>query len=121
MSQHQRHSPVPAQTRSLLVLLVLGIAFGGTMLVTQIHWQWIAAGMTTAIVVGLALDTAVLPPSIRRPARAVVLFVVGALVLWVVFERQPAIGVYSSASFGVVLGLAAIRIVQRRRDGQFSG
>lgn len=95
-----------ARRAYLLVLLAVGIGFAYLLqLEGTVMWWWMILGFVGGLGAELWFTFDIVPESVGRQARAVVFFAVGALMLWIVFERQPSMVVYASGSVGVAAGL----------------
>lgn len=95
-----------ARRAYLLLLLGVGIGFGYLLhLEGAVAWWWVLLGFLGALGAELWFTFDLIPAWVGRRPRAVVFFVVGAFMLWVVFELQPSMTIYASGSVGVAAGL----------------
>lgn len=89
-------------------LVVLGLITAGFTSFLYIERSvaplWVVAGIAVSVIVDLWITHEIRPVTLTRNLRAVIGFVVGGSVLWILFELQPPLVTYASASLGLAGG-----------------
>ncbi|QZA89408.1 hypothetical protein K0C01_04520 [Salinarchaeum sp. IM2453] len=89
----------------LIVLGLITAGFAGFLYTEgSVAPLWIAAGIAVSVMADLWITHEIRPFTLTRNMRAVIGFVVGGSVLWILFELQPSLVTYASASFGLAGG-----------------